>query len=83
MDEEPNKNYFGITQIIPVYLTAVWELMRSLAMGYTYGPEYKEGWFSIFIRALGLLIPGISAHCVTNYVNSIRLGKFRGIRSSY
>ncbi|KAE8707978.1 Autoinhibited H(+)-ATPase isoform 1 [Hibiscus syriacus] len=58
------------------------ELMTSLAMGYAYGPEYKEGWFSIFIRLLGLLIPGISAHCITNYVNSIRLGKFRGIRMS-
>ncbi|GMI77824.1 Oil body lipase 1 [Hibiscus trionum] len=81
-DEEPNRNYYGIINIIPTHLNAVWELMRSLVMGYTYGPEYKEGWFCIFIRVFGLLIPGLSAHCATNYVNSVRLGKSRGIRMS-
>ncbi|KAL4290780.1 hypothetical protein GQ457_14G007750 [Hibiscus cannabinus] len=81
-DEEPNKNYFGITNFIPAHLNAVWELMRSLAMGYTYGPEYKEGWFCILFRVIGLFIPGVSAHLSTNYVNSVRLGKSCGIRMS-
>ncbi|MBA0724341.1 hypothetical protein Golax_021036 [Gossypium laxum] len=75
MDEEPNKNYFGITHMVPEHIIAIWELIRSLTMGYTRGPEYKEGWFSIFLRVLGLSMPGIAAHCSVNYVNSVRLGK--------
>ncbi|OMO65965.1 Lipase, class 3 [Corchorus olitorius] len=75
MEEEPNKNYFGITHLIPEHLNAVWELIRSLIMGYIYGPEYREGWFAMVARVLGLALPGIAAHCPTDYVNSVRLGK--------
>ncbi|KAH9713945.1 triacylglycerol lipase OBL1 [Citrus sinensis] len=82
VDEEPNKNFFGLRYLIPVYLNALWELIRSLTMGYTHGPQYKEGWFSIFARILGLAFPGISAHCPTDYVNSVRLGKERTIQMS-
>lgn len=82
VDEEPNKNFFGLRYLIPVYLNALWELIRSLTMGYTHGPQYKEGWFSIFARILGLAFPGVSAHCPTDYVNSVRLGKERTIQMS-
>ncbi|XP_030972306.1 uncharacterized protein LOC115992292 isoform X2 [Quercus lobata] len=82
MDEEPNRNYFGMRYLIPEYLNAVWELIRGLIMGYTHGPEYKEGWFSILLRVIGLALPGLSAHCPTNYVNSVRLGKERIIQLS-
>ena len=82
MDEEPNKNELGITYLIPEYLGAVWELIRSLTMEYTYGAEYKEGWFSILFRVLGLAMPGVAAHCPTNYIDSVRLGKLRVIRMS-
>ncbi|KAF5466260.1 hypothetical protein F2P56_016203 [Juglans regia] len=82
MDEEPNRNYFGMRYVIPAYLNAVWELIRSLTMGYTHGPDYKEGWFSILLRVIGLALPGISAHCPTDYVNSARLGKERIIQMS-
>ncbi|KDO53737.1 hypothetical protein CISIN_1g0372962mg, partial [Citrus sinensis] len=82
VDEEPNKNFFGLRYLIPVYLNALWELIRSLTMGYTHGPQYEEGWFSIFARILGLAFPGISAHCPTDYVNSVRLGKERTIQMS-
>ncbi|XXG81558.1 hypothetical protein AAC387_Pa09g2156 [Persea americana] len=75
VEEEPNRNYFGPEFLIPGYLTAVWELIRSLIMGQIYGPEYKEGWLSILLRVVGLALPGISAHSPTNYVNSIRLGR--------
>ncbi|KAJ4962979.1 hypothetical protein NE237_022918 [Protea cynaroides] len=75
MKEEPNRNYFGMRYLVPKYLNAVWELFRSLTMGYTYGLEYKEGWFCILFRVVGLAFPGISAHCLTNYVNSVRLGR--------
>ncbi|KAG8483333.1 hypothetical protein CXB51_022521 [Gossypium anomalum] len=73
--EEPNKNFFDIEQLIPEHANAVWELIRGLAMGYTHGQDYKEGWFSILVRVLGLAMPGVSAHCPTNYINSVRLGK--------
>lgn len=79
VDEEPNRNYFGILYLIPEYINAVWEFIRSLIMGYTHGPEYKEGWLSVGLRVVGLAIPGISAHSPTNYVNSVRLGRDRAI----
>ncbi|XWS18749.1 hypothetical protein CRYUN_Cryun32bG0071600 [Craigia yunnanensis] len=82
MHEEPNKNDLGITYLIPEYLNAVWELIRSLTMEYTYGPEYKEGWLSILFRVLGLAMPGVAAHCPTNYIDSVRLGKLRVIQMS-
>lgn len=82
VDEEPNKNFFGLRYLIPEHLNALWELIRSLTMGYTHGPEYKEGWFSIFVRIMGLAFPGVSAHCPTDYVNSVRLGKERTIQMS-
>ncbi|GMI86517.1 Oil body lipase 1 [Hibiscus trionum] len=75
MDEEPNKNYFAIRKLIPEYLNAVWELIRGLAAGWIYGGEYKEGWFSMVFRVVGLTMPGVAAHCPTNYINSVRLGR--------
>lgn len=82
VDEEPNRNYFGLRYMIPEHLNAFWELIRSLTMGYTHGPEYKEGWLSIFVRIIGLVLPGVAAHCPTDYVNSVRLGKERAIQMS-
>ncbi|KAL1810635.1 hypothetical protein DCAR_0730348 [Daucus carota subsp. sativus] len=77
VNEEPNKNYFGLRYLIPAYLNAGWELIRSFIMDSMYGPEYREGWLSILLRVVGLILPGISAHSPTNYVNSIRLGKMK------
>ncbi|KAK9923890.1 hypothetical protein M0R45_032288 [Rubus argutus] len=81
-EHEPNRNFLGLTFVMPLYLNAAWELMRSLSMGYTYGPEYQEGWSSILFRMVGLFLPGISAHFITDYVNSVRLGKER-VESSF
>lgn len=80
--EEPNRNLLGLRFLIPLYLNAAWELIRSLTMGYTYGPEYQEGWFSILLRMIGLVLPGISAHSPRNYVNSVRLGMERIVQIS-
>ncbi|CDO97776.1 unnamed protein product [Coffea canephora] len=77
VDEEPNRNYFGIRFLIPEYLNAMWELTRSFLAGYAYGPEYREGWESTLVRVVGLVIPGISAHSPLDYVNSVRLGRER------
>ncbi|KAL5583341.1 hypothetical protein UlMin_015783 [Ulmus minor] len=82
MKEEPNKNYFTLRNAVPMHLNAVWELIRSLLMKYLYGPEYKEGWFCIMGRVIGLAYPGLSAHFATDYVNSVRLGKKRTIQMS-
>ncbi|CAL5361062.1 unnamed protein product [Camellia sinensis] len=82
VEEEPNRNFFGIRYMIPEYLNAVWELIRSLIMGYTHGPEYKESWLSVLLRIVGLAMPGISAHSPTNYINSIRLGRNSAIPMS-
>lgn len=83
VEEEPNPNYFGPRFLALAYLNAVWELIRSLTMSQSYGSEYKEGWFSILLRVVGLALPGISAHSPTNYVNSIRLGRARAQMSSF
>ncbi|XP_045794833.1 triacylglycerol lipase OBL1 [Trifolium pratense] len=80
--EEPNKNFFGMRFILSQHLNAVWELIRGLTMGYIKGDEYKEGWFHILVRIIGLAFPGFSAHCPTEYVNSIRLGKESSIHMS-
>ncbi|XP_024970688.1 uncharacterized protein LOC112509779 isoform X1 [Cynara cardunculus var. scolymus] len=82
VEEEPNRNYYGLWYLIPEYVNAVWELMRGLGMGRRYGAEYKESWEGIMMRIMGLVIPGVSAHAPPNYINSIRLGKLRHIQMS-
>ncbi|KAL5579692.1 hypothetical protein UlMin_012134 [Ulmus minor] len=77
MQEEPDKNFFKMGKAIGIYFNAVWELMRSFLMKYLYGRDYEEGWTSIMARVLGISFPGISAHCPTDYVNSVRLGDVR------
>ncbi|RZR85628.1 hypothetical protein BHM03_00012646 [Ensete ventricosum] len=75
VEEEPNRNYFGLRYLLPEYMNAVWELIRSLSMRYAYGTEYKESWLSICLGIYGLLMPGVSAHSPVNYINSVRLGR--------
>ncbi|KDP40612.1 hypothetical protein JCGZ_24611 [Jatropha curcas] len=82
MEEQPNPNFFGLWYIMPLHLNAAWEILRSIAMGYTHGPEYREGWFSTFYRLIGLALPGIAAHSPRDYLNSVRLGKERSLHLS-
>lgn len=82
VEEEPNRNFSEIRFVFSEHLIAAWELIRGLTMGYGEGPEYKEGWFRILARIVGLALPGISAHCPTDYVNSIRLGKGSSVQMS-
>lgn len=72
--EEPNKNYFSPLTAIPKTLNAMWELIRSFIIPYTDGPSYTESYFLRVFRIIGLLIPGIPAHCPQDYVNATRLG---------
>ncbi|WCJ35429.1 alpha/beta-Hydrolases superfamily protein [Euphorbia peplus] len=76
LTEEPNKNYFNLLWAIPKNLNAGWEVIRSLGIPWLRGEEYKEGWFMIVMRIIGLVIPGLPAHLFQDYHNSIRLGSF-------
>ncbi|XP_055826103.1 triacylglycerol lipase OBL1-like, partial [Solanum dulcamara] len=81
--EEPNRNFFGLRFVLPVYLNAGWEFIRSFIMCYIYGPEYKESWESVLFRMMGLFLPGISAHSPVNYVNSVRLGREKNVDQDF
>ncbi|KAI3785074.1 hypothetical protein L1987_44186 [Smallanthus sonchifolius] len=72
--EEPNKNYFSIFAIIPMFANAFWELLRSFIMYYQNGPEYCETYTCRGSRVIGLLIAGLSAHGPPDYINLTRLG---------
>ncbi|KAF5791722.1 putative triacylglycerol lipase [Helianthus annuus] len=74
LPEEPNKNYFSMFALIPMFINAVWELLRSFIMYYHNGPEYYETYTCRGCRLIGLLIAGLPAHGPTDYVNLTRLG---------
>ncbi|XP_071713219.1 triacylglycerol lipase OBL1-like [Rutidosis leptorrhynchoides] len=73
VNEEPNKNYFSIKSIGPMYLNAIFEMVRGFVLPYAYGRNYKEGILLMGVRLFGLIIPGTSAHCPQDYVNLTRL----------
>ncbi|CAL1408648.1 unnamed protein product [Linum trigynum] len=72
--EEPNKNYFSLMGTLTMIWNAMMEIIRSFTICRSHGEEYREGWFMRLFRIMGLLIPGIPAHCPQDYVNSTRLG---------
>ncbi|TXG52424.1 hypothetical protein EZV62_021593 [Acer yangbiense] len=72
--EEPNKNYFNLLWVVPKYINAVWELIRSFIIPYTEGPDYRESLFMRLVRVIGLVIPGLPAHGPQDYDNVARLG---------
>ncbi|PWA46032.1 hypothetical protein CTI12_AA512720 [Artemisia annua] len=72
--EEPNKNYFSLFAIIPMFANATWELMRSFIIYHQRGPEYCETYTCRGLRVFGLLIAGLPAHGPQDYVNLTRLG---------
>ena len=77
MQEEPNKNYFSLLLIVPKYLNALWELIRSFIIPFLYGQDYRESWFMRLLRLAGLIVPGIPEHILQDYDNSTRLGSLQ------
>ncbi|KVH98355.1 uncharacterized protein LOC112510912 [Cynara cardunculus var. scolymus] len=74
MKEEPNKNYFSLLWVIPKYLNAIWEVIRSFILPYWKGKEYKEETIEKLLRMFGLIIPGLAAHGPKDYIDVTRLG---------
>ncbi|KAB1220227.1 hypothetical protein CJ030_MR3G017051 [Morella rubra] len=72
--EEPNKNYFSVFWVIPKYITAYLELIRSFVIPYIRGPDYEETLLMKIFRASGLVVPGFPPHSTQDYVNVTRLG---------
>ncbi|KAK4409726.1 Lipase [Sesamum angolense] len=72
--EEPDKNYFSMIWVILKLINAWWELIRSFVITYTKGAEYEEGSLLRMFRVIGLLIAGLPAHFLQDYVNATRLG---------
>lgn len=77
-EDPPNKNvYFSVFSPrvqIPMMVNAFYELKRSFTIPYKHGPDYAEGYFFRLLRLSGLVMPGATAHCPQDYVNSTRLG---------
>ncbi|KAL2620316.1 hypothetical protein R1flu_000521 [Riccia fluitans] len=76
MEDAPNANYFSLklSVIIGQRIGAVYDLIFSIIGGWIYGPEYREGYVSTFVRFFGIFTPGMCAHSLNNYVNAVRLG---------
>ncbi|PWA68493.1 hypothetical protein CTI12_AA279250 [Artemisia annua] len=73
VDEEPNKNYFSLLSAIPKLINAGWEIIRSFVIPYTRGADYSEGFLLKMYRLVGLMIAGVPAHGLQDYVNSVRI----------
>ncbi|URE43537.1 Lipase (class 3) [Musa troglodytarum] len=73
MKEEPNKNYFSLWTVIPKYVNAWWELIRSFLIGFVKGPDYKESQRMRYLRLRALVFPGQTAHSPQDYNNCTRL----------
>ncbi|MCD7460602.1 hypothetical protein HAX54_043879 [Datura stramonium] len=74
LGEEPDKNGLALLLFIPKMLNAGWELIRSFILPCVNGRKYMEGGLLLFMRVVGLLLPGVPAHCPQDYVNATRLG---------
>ncbi|GLJ18998.1 hypothetical protein SUGI_0339600 [Cryptomeria japonica] len=75
LKEQPNRNFSALYCIPTMYLNAIWELIQGMMIGYTKGKHFREGWFGMVFRCIGIVLPGVSAHSPVNYVNAIRLGE--------
>nr|GEX08090.1 fungal lipase-like domain containing protein [Tanacetum cinerariifolium] len=73
VDEEPNKNYFSLLSAILKFINAGWEIIRSFVIPYTRGADYSKGFVLKMYRLIGLMIAGVPAHGLQDYVNVVRI----------
>ena len=71
LTEAPRKNYFYLSDLLMVHVTAMGELINAFR---PVDPEFAESWSSIIARVMALFVPGIGGHSPVNYVNAVRLG---------
>lgn len=71
LEETPRKNFFYLSDLLIVHLTALGELYNACR---PVDPEYAESWSSLFGRVIALFVPGVGGHSPVNYVNAVRLG---------
>lgn len=69
--EAPRKNYFYLSDILTVRITAIGELINAFRRK---DADFAESWPSIMSRLMALLVPGVGGHSPVNYVNAVRLG---------
>lgn len=72
---------FILQPLIIAKLNAAWELIRSCILPCVHGRKYQEGGLLLCMRVIGLLFPGMPAHCPQDYVNSTRLGSSDHLQS--
>nr|DAD46136.1 TPA_asm: hypothetical protein HUJ06_004366 [Nelumbo nucifera] len=73
LKEEPNENYCSPWFFIPMHFNAWLDLVRAIFVGIKEGKSFEESPLSLCLRALGLLIPGLSSHSPRDYINGARL----------
>ncbi|XP_010261627.1 PREDICTED: uncharacterized protein LOC104600400 [Nelumbo nucifera] len=70
--EEPNENYINPFFLIPMHFNACLDLLRAFYVGRK-GKSFEENSLSLFVRLIGILVPGVSSHFPRDYINSARL----------
>lgn len=72
--EEPHRNYFCWRSFFTRRADVIWEIVRSAMLPMRIGPDYKECLLLRTFRLIGLLVPGLPAHGLQEYVNAVLLG---------
>ncbi|KAL2906250.1 putative feruloyl esterase A [Bienertia sinuspersici] len=62
-----------LVNFVVARLSAIYEFERGFFIGFTRGPDYREGWALTLIRLVGIVVPSIVNHVPQDYVNSTRL----------
>lgn len=71
-----NDKYFCVLSFFTRRVDAVWELVRSFILPYTYGAYYRENLLLRLTRVVAIIQPGLSNHTPYDYINATTLAKF-------
>ncbi|KAL2906275.1 Lipase [Bienertia sinuspersici] len=62
-----------LINFIVARVSAVYELVRGFSIGFTRGPDYREGWTLTCLRIIGIFSSSFINHFPQDYVNSTML----------